>query len=208
MRWPDADYMAVLRSRFGDFPGEIALKGKRFTHPLNLTVANAFVADRLALIGDAAHGMHLITARAECRAARCRRAGRRAGPPGGRGEDFASALVLARHQEWRRFTQTLAMATDLTNKLFERQPVAARRARYRHGRAVNAMPGLRRGFMREAAGSTGELPELTKRKPGWSAFSSRAVGRFSPPVDPAVAPRRPASPGCRRGSGRPGQPPC
>ena len=52
--------MEVLRPRFGDFLGEISLKGKRFTYPLGLTIANSFVAERLALVGDAAHGMHPI----------------------------------------------------------------------------------------------------------------------------------------------------
>ena len=57
---PDEDYMAVLRPRFGDFLGDIALTGNRFTYPLSLSVANDFVAERVALVGDAAHGMHPI----------------------------------------------------------------------------------------------------------------------------------------------------
>ena len=56
----DDDFMEVLRPRFGDFLGEISLKGKRYTYPLGLTIANSFVAERLALVGDAAHGLSLI----------------------------------------------------------------------------------------------------------------------------------------------------
>ncbi|MDQ2090440.1 UbiH/UbiF/VisC/COQ6 family ubiquinone biosynthesis hydroxylase [Marimonas arenosa] len=160
----DADYLEVLRPRFGDFLGEIRLKGKRFTYPLNLTIAHAFVADRLALIGDAAHGMHPI-------AGQGLNAGLR--DVGAlvdvldhavrRGEDFASASVLARYQEWRRFdTQTLAMATDLTNKMFSNDNPLLRLARDFGMGVVNAVPGLRRGFIREAAGLTGELPELMR----------------------------------------------
>ncbi|MDU8929263.1 FAD-dependent monooxygenase [Alisedimentitalea sp. MJ-SS2] len=160
----DADYMEVLRPRFGDFLGDIKLKGKRFTYPLNLTIANTFVADRLALIGDAAHGMHPIAGQGLnaglrdvgalvdvlCHAVR-------------RGEDFASELVLARYQEWRRFdTQALAMATDLTNKLFSNDNPLLRAVRDVGMGMIGAMPGLRRGFMREAAGLTGELPELMR----------------------------------------------
>ena len=59
-RLPEDDYLTVLRPRFGDFLGEISLAGERFTYPLGLTVANRFIGDRLALIGDAAHGMHPI----------------------------------------------------------------------------------------------------------------------------------------------------
>ncbi|MEC7964805.1 MAG: FAD-dependent monooxygenase, partial [Pseudomonadota bacterium] len=56
----DADYMQVLRPRFGDFLGKIDLAGQRFTYPLNLTLADRFTAERLVLVGDAAHGMHPI----------------------------------------------------------------------------------------------------------------------------------------------------
>ena len=58
----DAAYLEVLRPRFGDFLGEIALAGARFTYPLNLTLANRFIDNRLALVGDAAHGVHPIAA--------------------------------------------------------------------------------------------------------------------------------------------------
>jgi len=161
---PDAEYIEVLRPRFGDFLGEISLKGKRFAYPLKLTVANTFVAERLALIGDAAHGMHPIAGQ-----------GLNAGlrdvaalvdvidHARQRGEDFASALVLARYQEWRRFdTHILAMATDATNKLFSNDNPLLRAVRDIGMGAVGAMPGLRRTFLREAAGLTGELPELMR----------------------------------------------
>ncbi len=160
----DADLMEVLRPRFGDFLGPINLKGKRFSYPLNLSIADSFMAERLALIGDAAHGMHPI-------AGQGLNAGLRdvgalvdvLSVAARRGEDYASALVLARYQEWRRFdVQTLAMATDLTNRLFSNDNPLLRAARDLGMGAVNAIPGLRRTFMREAAGLTGELPELMK----------------------------------------------
>ncbi len=56
----DADYLDILRPRFGSFLGEIALAGQRFSYPLGLTMANDFIAPRVALIGDAAHGIHPI----------------------------------------------------------------------------------------------------------------------------------------------------
>nr|WP_306005255.1 FAD-dependent monooxygenase [Aquicoccus porphyridii] len=160
----DKDYLDVLRPRFGDFLGQIRLKGKRFAYPLKLTIANRFVDERLALIGDAAHGMHPI-------AGQGLNAGLRdvgalvdvLGQAARRGEDFTSPLVLDRYQEWRRFdVATLAMATDLTNKLFSNDNPVLRTARDLGMGVVNAMPGLRRGFLREAAGLTGELPELMR----------------------------------------------
>jgi len=161
---PDAEFMEVLRPRFGDFLGGITLRGTRYTYPLSLTVANSFVADRLALIGDAAHGMHPIAgqglnaglrdvaALAQVMAEASRR-----------GEDIAAADVLARYQQWRRFdTATLAMATDLTNRIFSNDNPILRAARDLGMGALGQMPGLRCGFIREAAGLTGELPALMK----------------------------------------------
>ena len=160
----DEAYLEVLRPRFGDFLGEISLAGKRFTYPLNLTLANAFIDNRLALIGDAAHGMHPIAgqglnaglrdvgALAEVITNAVRR-----------GEDMASPLVLQRYQQWRRFdTATLAAVTDGVNKLFSNDNPILRAGRDIGMGIVNAMPGLRRSFIREAAGLTGDLPKLLK----------------------------------------------
>ncbi|MBV1926799.1 MAG: FAD-dependent monooxygenase, partial [Rhodobacteraceae bacterium] len=158
----DADYLRALRPRFGDFLGEISLAGKRFTYPLNLTIANSFIADRMALVGDAAHGMHPIAGQ-----------GLNAGLRDvaalaevltlaeQRGEDIGSPAVLARYQQWRRFdTASLAMATDVCNRLFSNDNPILRMGRDLGMGLVNSLPGLRRGFIREAAGLSGDLPDL------------------------------------------------
>lgn len=158
----DAGYLEHLRPRFGDFLGKISLAGKRFTYPLNLTVAKAFHADRLALVGDAAHGMHPIAgqglnaglkdvgALAEVLTLAKRR-----------GEDFGRAEVLSRYQQWRRFDVAQMVAvTETTNLMFSNDNPLLRVARDVGLGMVNAMPGLRRGFIREAAGLTGDLPKL------------------------------------------------
>ncbi|MBN9886836.1 UbiH/UbiF/VisC/COQ6 family ubiquinone biosynthesis hydroxylase [Salipiger abyssi] len=160
----DAEYLDVLRPRFGDFLGEISLAGKRFLYPLNLTLANSFIADRLALVGDAAHGMHPIAGqglnaglRDVAALAHVMTHAQR------RGEDMASPMVLARYQQWRRFdTASLAAATDLFNRLFSNDNPILRLGRDLGMAAINAAPGLRRGFVREAAGITGDLPELMR----------------------------------------------
>ncbi|KUJ85427.1 2-octaprenyl-6-methoxyphenyl hydroxylase [Ruegeria marisrubri] len=158
----DEDYLQVLRPRFGDFLGEIKLEGQRFTYPLNLTVANSFIAERLALVGDAAHGMHPIAGQGLN--AGLRDVGALAEVltlAGRRGEDIGSTLVLERYQEWRRFdTATLALATDAFNRLFSNDNPILRLGRDIGMGVVNAIPGLRRGFVREAAGLTGDLPKL------------------------------------------------
>lgn len=160
----DDAYLEVLRPRFGDFLGEISLEGKRFTYPLNLTLANSFIGERLALVGDAAHGMHPIAGQGLN--AGLRDVGALAeviSDAAQRGEDFASPLVMERYQQWRRFdTTTLAVATDGFNKLFSNDNPLLRAGRDLGMGIVNAIPALRRGFIREAAGLTGELPKLLK----------------------------------------------
>ncbi len=158
----EADYLQVLRPRFGDFLGDIRLQGDRFTYPLNLTIANSFIGERLALVGDAAHGMHPIAGQGLN--AGLRDVGALAEVltlAGRRGEDIGSPLVLERYQEWRRFdTAALAMATDVFNKLFSNDNPLLRLGRDIGMGVVGALPGLRRGFVREAAGLTGDLPKL------------------------------------------------
>ncbi len=160
----DADYIQALRPRFGDFLGEISLAGKRFTYPLNLTIANSFIGDRLALIGDAAHGMHPIAGQGLN--AGLRDVGALAEVITGatrRGEDIGSSLVMERYQQWRRFdTASLAAATDVFNRLFSNDNPLLRLGRDIGMGLAGAVPGLRRGFVREAAGLTGDLPRLLK----------------------------------------------
>ncbi|WP_254440685.1 FAD-dependent monooxygenase [Ruegeria sp. HKCCA6837] len=158
----EEDYLQVLRPRFGDFLGEIRLAGDRFTYPLNLTIANSFIGDRMALVGDAAHGMHPIAGQGLN--AGLRDVGALAEVltlAGRRGEDIGSVMVLERYQEWRRFdTASLAMATDVFNKLFSNDNPLLRLGRDIGMGIVGSLPGLRRGFVREAAGLTGDLPKL------------------------------------------------
>ncbi len=162
----DEDYMACLRPCFGDFLGEISLKGGRFSYPLNLTLADRFVDHRLALVGDAAHGVHPlagqglnlglrdIAALTEVLANAARR-----------GEDIGTVNVLQRFQQWRRFdTSASVTSTDTINKLFSNDNSLLRTVRDLGLGLVNATPSLRRSLMRQAAGLTGDLPKMLHGK--------------------------------------------
>jgi 2-octaprenyl-6-methoxyphenol hydroxylase len=164
MALDDAGFLEALRPAFGSFLGDISLTGARFTYPLGLTLAQSFVAPRVALVGDAAHGMHPI-------AGQGLNAGLRdvaalvevLGDARRRGEDIGSAAVLARYQQWRRFdVTTLALATDTFNRLFSNDNPLLRAVRDAGMGLVNAVPGLRRTAMREAAGLSGDLPRLMR----------------------------------------------
>ncbi len=160
----DAAFLDVLRPRFGDFLGDIALTGARFSYPLGMMIAKSYIAPNVALIGDAAHGVHPI-------AGQGLNAGLRdvaaliqvLSEAKQRGEDFASQPVLARYQLWRRFDATaLAVATDGFNRLFSNDNPILRLGRDLGMGMLNAMPKVRRGILREAAGLTGDLPDLMR----------------------------------------------
>lgn len=158
----DADFLAILRPRFGEHLGAIALAGQRFSYPLNLTLANAYTAPRVALVGDAAHGVHPIAGQglnlglrdvavlAEVLVEAARR-----------GEDIGAVDVLARYQGWRRFDSTsLALGMDAVNRLFSNDNPLLRAGRDIGMGLVQAAPALRRAFMRQAAGLTSAPPRL------------------------------------------------
>lgn len=163
----DDAFVEELRPRFGDFLGEITLLGQRGAFPLRLSLAQSFVGPRMALAGDAAHGMHPIAGQGLNAGLRDISAlaevlvdARR------RGEDIGAAQVLERYQRWRRFDiTTMAMMTDGVNKLFSNDNPSLRVIRDLGLGAVNAMPGLKRMFIREAAGLTGDLPRLMRGQP-------------------------------------------
>lgn len=160
----DADFLAVLAPRFGNFLGALTLEGGRFSYPLNLTLAERYVDARLALVGDAAHGVHPIAgqglnlglrdvaALAEVLAEAHRR-----------GEDIGSELVLARYQRWRRFDSTaMALGMDGVNWLFSNESQILRAARGLGMGLIQSIGPLRRHFMRQAAGLSlpGPMPRL------------------------------------------------
>ncbi len=155
-------FLEALRPRIGDFLGEIQLAGERFTYPLSLSLADSYVAARLALVGDAAHGVHPlagqglnlglrdVAALAEVLVMAQRR-----------GEDIGALDVLERYQSWRRFdTTAMALGMDGINRLFSNDNPVLRGIRDLGLGLVNAMPALRRTFIRQAAGLNGTQPRL------------------------------------------------
>ena len=163
----DAAYLEVLRPRFGDFLGQIELAGARFTYPLNLTLANHFIAPRVALVGDAAHGVHPIAGQGLNLGLRDVGAlAQVVVDAHRRGDDIGSPVTLEGYQQWRRFdSTTLALGMDTVNRLFSNNNPLLRLGRDLGLGVVNALPGLRRGFMRQAAGLSDDLPRLLAGRP-------------------------------------------
>lgn len=163
----DAGFLAALRPRLADLCGGVRLAGRRFAYPLKLSLAEAFVAPRLALVGDAAHGVHPIAGqglnlglRDVAALAEVLVTARR------RGEDIAAPDVLERYQRWRRpDALRLALAMDSVNRLFTSANPLIRAARGLGMAAIDRAPPLRRAFIRQAAGLDPAAPRLLQGLP-------------------------------------------
>ncbi len=146
----DARFLLEVKKRLGLHLGQVSLVGKRWTYPLSAMYAARYTATRLALIGDAAHGIHPI-----------------AGQGLNLGLQDAIALVdlldgvadpgtpdiLAAYQAARRPANLLMLAaTDALDRLFSTNNPALRLARDLGLAAVERMPRLKRRFMLTAMG--------------------------------------------------------
>jgi 2-octaprenyl-6-methoxyphenol hydroxylase len=160
-------YLAELRPRFGEFLGAIRLAGIRHSYPLALSIARSFTAERVALAGDAAHGIHPLAGqglnlglRDVAALAEVLVAARR------RGEDLGNASALDAYARWRRTdTALLVAATDGIDRLFSNDNMFLRLGRDLGLGLVDRLPALRRGLIREAAGLTGDIPRLLLGRP-------------------------------------------
>jgi 2-octaprenyl-6-methoxyphenol hydroxylase len=158
------EFHGELEQRFGLHLGEIKTLDKPRAFPLSYFVARSFIAERMALIGDAAHVIHPIAgqglnlglkdvaalAEVVVDAARL-------------GIDLGQADVLERYQRWRRFdTMAMGLATNSLNFLFSNQSTLLRTVRDIGLGLVDRAPPLKNLFIRQAAGLAGEVPRLLK----------------------------------------------
>lgn len=161
---PPAAFHVELEKRFGLHLGELTILGPNRGYPLGFSVARSFVADRLALVGDAAHVIHPIAGQGLNLGLRDVAALAEAIVDTARlGLDIGGAEALDRYQRWRRFdTMTMGFATDGINRLFSNESDVLRLARDIGLGIVNRIPALKDVFIREAAGLTGEVPKLLR----------------------------------------------
>lgn len=153
-----------LEQRFGLKLGEIHLADKPRAWPLGLIIARAFVAPRIALAGDAAHGIHPIAGQGLNLGFKDVAALAEVVVEADRlGQDIGALDVLERYQQWRRFdTVQMGITTDVLNRMFSNDFGPLRTLRDIGLGLVERMPRLKGFFIRQASGLSGDTPKLLK----------------------------------------------
>ncbi|MCE7029151.1 ubiquinone biosynthesis hydroxylase [Jiella avicenniae] len=161
----DMVFELELEQRFGHKLGALTVEGPKKAFPLGLTLARDFVRPRIALAGDAAHGIHPIAGQglnlgfkdAAALAETVVDAERR-------GLDIGALDVLEGYQRWRRFdTLQMGVTTDVLNRLFSNDIGVLRMARSFGLSLVDRAPALKDFFIGQAAGLTkGPSPRLLR----------------------------------------------
>lgn len=158
----DLVFEEELERRFGHKLGHIRPVGPRKAFPLGLTLARAFVANRFALAGDAAHGIHPISGQGLNLGFKDVAALAETIVDADRlGLDIGALNVLERYESWRRFdTFRMGVTTDVLNRLFSNDVTPIRVIRDFGLGLVDRMPGLKSFFIRQASIASGADPKL------------------------------------------------
>lgn len=163
----DEAFLDEVDRRVAGRLGAVTLDGPRKSWPLETHLARSYIAPRVALVGDAAHGVHPIAgqglnlgfrdvaALVECVADAARV-----------GLDLGNADALARYERWRRFDATVSTATfSGLNRLFSNDWALMRSAREVGLGLLDRLPLAKQALVTEAAGLSGELPKLLRDQP-------------------------------------------
>ena len=164
LRLSERAYLAEAEKRMGGFLGALSRLGPRSSYPLGFHHAGQITAERLALVGDSAHGIHPIAGQGLNLGLRDVAALAQVLVEGKRtGLDLGDAQLLARYARWRGLdTFMVAAATDTLTRLFGLPGRTASAVRRFGLSAVQAIPPLKERFMAEARGESGDLPLLLR----------------------------------------------
>ncbi|MEM7780682.1 MAG: FAD-dependent monooxygenase [Pseudomonadota bacterium] len=160
----DRAFTAEVQKRMGDILGEITSVGSRSSWPLGFHHTAKITDTRLALVGDAAHGIHPIAGQGLNLGLRDVGALVEVLANGARiGLDPGDPQLLKRYENWRGLDSFMvALATDGLTRLFGVPGKTASAVRRLGMSAVQRTPMLKTFFMDEARGVSGDLPELLK----------------------------------------------
>jgi len=162
----DDAFLEELQEAFGYRLGTFSKVGKRASYPLTLSKAMRLTATRSVLIGNAAHGLHPVSAQGfnlgmrdvaalcDCIADACRES---------TAADVGDDLLLARYARWRLSDQKkLVRFTDSLVRLFGSSRPTLRVLRNIGMLGFDLVPGVRSVFAKHTMGLAGKLPRLSR----------------------------------------------
>jgi 2-octaprenyl-6-methoxyphenol hydroxylase len=162
MKLGERAFAAELEKAMGHMLGKVAMAAPLSSFPLGFHHAAQITAQRLALVGDSAHGIHPIAGQGLNLGLRDVASLAEVLVDGTRlGLDLGDAQLLDRYSRWRGVdTLMVAMSTDSLNRLFSIPgKTASAVRRFGMGMIQRAKPA-KAFFMAEARGESGALPKL------------------------------------------------
>ena len=163
----DADFAAEAEAAMGGFLGKVTAATPRSSYPLGFHHAARITDRRLALVGDAAHGIHPIAGQGVNLGYRDAAALAQVLVEGARlGLDLGDAQLLARYQRWRSLdTLMVAMATDGLTRIYGVPGKTASAVRRFGMGLIDRIGPVKQRLMDEARGTSGDLPLLLRGLP-------------------------------------------
>lgn len=160
----DADFISELEGAFPTVLGRIASVDERASFPIAKSHAATYLAERVALVGDACHTVHplagqgvnlgMLDAGVLAEVLRNARL---------KGQDIGSTRTLRRYERWRRGENALmAEVLDGFHKAFSPQALPIRHLRANTMTFAGRLGPARRLITRFASGVAGDLPALAR----------------------------------------------
>ena len=155
-------FLAEMHKRMGGFLGEISLAAPRSSFPLGFHHSARIVDTRLALVGDAGHGIHPVAGQGLNLGFRDVAALTEVLVEGMRlGLDPGDAQLLKRYDRWRSLDNLMVSGvSDSVIRLFGLPGGAASAIRRLGMGIIGRLPPLKNRFMSEARGEWGDVPKL------------------------------------------------
>lgn len=162
-RLPDAAFLDLLQREFGHRLGRFERVGTRGSYPLELVEADAVTGARVAVVGNAAHGLHPVAGQGYNLGLRDA-ASLAEVIADAAGADPGSSELLARYADWRRPDQRKVVAfTDGLIRLFDRSGLGPLRGL---GLLLfDTTPGAKRLLARQTMGLGGRRTRLVRGLP-------------------------------------------
>ena len=163
----DEDFAVEAQAAMGGFLGKIAMLAPRSSFPLGFHHAAQVTAQRLALVGDSAHAIHPIAGQGLNLGFRDAAALAQVLVEGSRlGLDLGDRQLLDRYQRWRSLDSlSVAMATDSLTRIYGVPGNTASAVRRFGMGLIERISPIRNRLMKEARGTSGELPLLLRGLP-------------------------------------------